>query len=205
MSVDTLSDPVSTFLCQPENIAVALEVARQVEKLRDQLHRSFWPAVEKALKARLESSPHAQRWFIAKPGSYKKNFTNCKFEPRFKPEGRSVSGLFVCFMQGTQDAGFPLNYGIVWSPNVPKGPHGSESYSRMIRISGERGFQNKYANEWWPACQYLDFSIKSDEFLLQYASNPVKFIESIADLIWDYFTVLETDLFAYNQELILGK
>ena len=128
MATDISSDPVTAFLCQPQNLEVALEVARQVEKLRAGLHKSFWPAIENALISRLEGSPYALRWFISKPDSYKKKFTNCAFRPRFKPEGCTVPALCTCFMQNTEESGYLLNYGLVWSLVLPNVSHRSESF-----------------------------------------------------------------------------
>ena len=51
-----LDDPTLQFLAQPENLPLALEISKKVERLKIELHKKFWPAMTTDLRERLEAS-----------------------------------------------------------------------------------------------------------------------------------------------------
>jgi hypothetical protein len=189
------------FLQKPENLAVALEVAKNIEALRSNLHNAFWKDMYKTLQSRLDKSTFADRWMIFSERNFDEAYKSIEIKVKSLPSSFKGTYLEVCLEQGTPATNYSLYYGLVWALEERSAPD-SETFRTLLKISKNLGVSNENQNSWWPMKSFLNTYPRTDEFLLKYSSG---LIEDLAERIWNYFTTLEPTLFMLNQELFEGK
>ena len=197
-------EQILAFLQKPENLPVAMEVAKHVESLRTYLHRAFWKDIILEFKTRLAGSPTAERWVVLAPDTeFDRTYKNIRIHVKSIPDYFKETHLTLCLMQATPPA-YRLAYGLCWSLKERPVP-GSALFKTLIDLSNQAGLSEKNQNPWWPVVSNLDIYPRSDEFMLQYGLQPAEFIDGLADKVWDYFTTIEPTLYQLNQELFQGE
>lgn len=58
-------DPITAFLKEPRNLAIALEIDAHMPKIKDDLQREFWEACHRQLDEALRSQRAGERWHLA--------------------------------------------------------------------------------------------------------------------------------------------
>lgn len=189
------------FLRRPENLQVALDVANYIEELRAHLQKTFWQDIEKALSDRLANSSYSRRWQISTSGiPCEKSYKNLLITLKSTSASPQRSYLCVTLEQGEPRYGYQLYYGLRWEP-AERAESRLESYKKLLAKSKELGADYRML-PWWPASCLLDTYLQSDEVVLQYGLEPTGFIQNLADQIWDYFTGLEAELYAFDKEIL---
>ncbi len=194
-------EQILTFLQKPENLAVALEVAKHVEALRPHLHQAFWKDMHQALKTRLEKPAFADRWVVDSWGNFDQSWRNLRIRVKFLPEAFKGSFLSVCFMQGAP-TNYQLYYGLYWERKDRPDP---DSAAFRTLLSKSAGFSKENKSLWWPTCRDLDIFPRKDEFMRQYGLQPKEFVDGLVEQTWAYFIDIEPTLYQLNQELFEGK
>jgi hypothetical protein len=192
-------EEIFEFLQKPENLLVALEVAKHVEALRPHFHQAFWKDMEQALRVRLEISASADRWTISTSGNFDEAWRNLAIRVQYLPPTFKGSSLQILYMQEAPP-NYKLRYGLAWSKNRPL-PN-SEAFQKLLELSRSTGVPTPTRDVWWPAFCSLNISLRSDEFIQQYGVQSEKFVGELVERIWSYFTALEPTLYQVNQELI---
>ena len=196
-------EQILNFLQQPENLPVALEVARQVEALRPHMHRLFWDDISHAINTRLSQSSFPDRWAISSAGDFDRPYRNLTIRSRIVPDSFKGSILVVGLIQHRPPS-YQLQYGLLWSPKDRPAPD-CPTFRKLMDLSQKAGAPEKNQDFWWPANNLVNIFLRSDEFMLQYGLNRQEFIDNLADKIWSYFTTLELTLYEFNQELFQGQ
>lgn len=194
---------ILNFLEQPENLPLALEVARQVQNLRPHMQRAFWDEFLLALQTQLSQSLNKDRWEISKQGGFESPYTNIKIQAKPIPTSFSGSYLVVSLMQ-EPPPDYRLRYGLLWARKDRPAPD-SDTFRNLLTHSQIFGFSNLNQDPWWPAYQEMNICLRSDEFILAFGTQRKEFIERQVEKIWKYFSALEQTLHELNQELFQGK
>jgi hypothetical protein len=192
--------PIFEFLSKPENLTIALEVAKYADTLRKRLHESFWEEITRALQTRMGASSFTDRWLVSTLGDFDKAYASRNIYLKTIPETFTGSTLSVCLMQSAPSGKYRLYYGLVWSKT--RSAPLSDSYSKLLQRSRENGFSEKGQVPWWPACTYLEIYPGTDEFTLEYGVNRAEFIDRLAERVWAYFVNIEAELYQFNQDML---
>ena len=196
---------ILAFLEKPENLPIALEVAKHVEALRPRLHKTFWTAMDQALIAKLQGSKFENRWMIySNPRSFDQADKNLRIHIKFIPDAFKGPHLTVCLQQGLSIDHYGLIYGLAWGRQERSVPDNG-TFRHLVELSKPFGFPEKNQNRWWPIFRNLNIAPRSDEFMLQYGLDPAGFIEEITLKIWTYFIKIEPHLYQLNQDLFEEK
>ena len=189
------------FLRRPENLQVALDVASYVEELRAHLHKTFWQDIKKALFDRLANSPYSKRWEISMSDiPCEKPYKNLLIALKSVSASPQSSYLCVTLEQGEPRYKYQLYYGLRWEPAERAEPR-RESYKKLLAKSKKLGADYRM-RPWWPASCLLETYLRSDEVVKEYGTDPTGFVHNLADQIWDYFTGLEAELYAFDKEIL---
>jgi hypothetical protein len=194
----TYEDKVLEYIALPENLPVALEVAEAVQKLRDNIHRQFWPLFSTEVNQRLTHSVHAETWkYVSYPLSrLKKEYETCSLQS-VQLKGIECPVLSVIFGQGGRDGNYRLLTGVAWGKKIPDPNHPTlkdfkkELYNRKLSVSWDL----------WPGWKYLDYALEGGEFMAKFYQTPNEVVGELADEYWLLFLDLLPIIEPINQAL----
>jgi hypothetical protein len=174
------------YFSQAENLPLALSVAEQMDKLREQMNNQFW----QELRARLDAiiNEHQLAWQIELT------------EDKTSPESLvglhcSLNGdqtLYLRPMMEQQYSGgeWRIYFGLIWS--AASGHSGLDKVINLKASLQKAGFKS---NESFLAWQWTAFHPRRRDFLLRYARNPEQLLEDVvtkfSSLLIDHRTGIE--------------
>ena len=192
-------EQILAFLQQPGNLLVALEVVEHLEALRLRFYQSFWKEVDQALETYLEKSDSRDRWVFYGGGTkFDQNYRTSGIYIKSRPEAFQGSYLSVLRKRPRRiNTDCSMAYAGLKTGQLQT----ARFFKSLMAESRSAGVPTPKQFVWWPAINYLDIYLRSDDFLRQYGLQRAEFSEGIARRVWDYFTALERTLYDLNQEL----
>jgi hypothetical protein len=160
------------YFSQAENLPLALSVAEQMDKLREQMNNQFW----QELRARLDAiiNEHQLAWQIELPAD------------NTSPDSRvglhcSLNGdqtLYLRPMMEQQYSGgeWRIYFGLIWS--AASGHSGLDKVINLKASLQKAGFKS---NESFLAWQWTGFHPRRKDFLVRYASQPEQLLEEVGE------------------------
>jgi hypothetical protein len=201
-----LPDEIRAFLRRPDNLSTALDVARQVKRLRNVVHAEFWSAVEHEMRHRLETSRYADQWEIQPPSNnFREAWVNCQFRPKSRLVDRNRPHATVSLEQHKPQSANRLHYGITWQVGKNH-PMALQQYRDLHQYLRQHDL-TPASQGWWIFITDIGCSPRSDNFLRRMVNDQDAFIREIVNLPWNLFenTVgLLTNLNLAVQEMDCG-
>jgi hypothetical protein len=158
------------YFSQAENLPLALSVAEQMDKLREQMNNRFW----QELRARLDAliKEHHLAWQIELTED--KTATECLVGLHCALNGNQ--GLYLRPMMEQQYSGgeWRIYFGLIWS--AAPGQPGLAAVINLKSSLQKAGFKN---NESFLAWQWTGFHPRRKDFLLRYARQPEQLLEDV--------------------------
>lgn len=190
-------DVITQFIRRPENLALILDIEKQIDRYREVRHQAFWELLSESLESRLSESEHSSAYEITSPllENYRKGWVGCYISKQSGELGRDYPQLSVRIVQGRPQEGNSLYLGVKGG-NVDSS-HPSKNVQKLVRILGQRGFNTS----WWIGHKFLMQGASSDSFLKQMLTNRQPFIQEITNTVWDLFVDIQPILEAANIEL----
>jgi hypothetical protein len=191
-----VDDPILQFIAQPENLPLALDISKKVERLKVTLHKQFWPAITAELRERLEASEYGDRWQLVGPakGKETRDWAAASIKP-FPADERVF--VYATLEQRTSQSDYRVNHGIHWSQQFHD-QFETNAVRALIDRLNQQGFRT---NSHWPGVKPLDLWLRRQKFLLRMANDEETFIKETADILWNLFVEYESLLTAANKEL----
>lgn len=190
---------VIDFLAQPENLPVALEIAKQVEQTKNHLQIQFWHMFRDDMQKRLQEVDSTENWraLLTPDSDLLTAYTQCNIR-------YGLGGAKPLFLDVTLEAGPPkwdrvLIYGLRWSQNQPVSPN-LPTLTQLVHIMTDSGVTFN-SSQWWLMYVHMETRLRNDAFLVDFASNPELMIEEIGDIVWGLFQAVSKPLADVNQEL----
>jgi hypothetical protein len=200
----SIEKDLEEFLAQPGNLRTALEIEKYVRRMRDRYHAACWPKVEEELGARLDASPHAERWYLKKLDlDYRNAGAGRSLAPRLRISDPVTSRLKVTFNQGSAGQGFPLNHGIHWTGSGDRKRERPE-YQALQAYLLQRGNQVRNSGGWVYVAS-SGYNAGGDRFMLRMASEPELFIGELVELQWVLFEDTVEYLDAFNEAVTMRE
>lgn len=187
------------FLARPENFPIALDVAKQVEHVKDHLQVQFWSHYSEAIGRRLTSAGLIEGWRekIQCNENLLGAYTKCRIA--FKPQKPDVVHLDVALEAGVPRDGYPIYYGLHWSRPYQK-TYESPTLSKIRDIVSKLGFRLN-PNPWWVMTSQLRLSLRDDRLLTRLASEPAQVNDEVVNAVWTFFEQVRVPLEAVNEVL----
>lgn len=200
----TVEQEMRQFLAQPENIRTAMEIARHVEKMRNDAHAAFWRKFEDLLRKRVADSSYNSSWYLT---TSDKNFQNAWFNNSIAPQLRmthpSAVLLKVALEQNSLGNGYRLYYGIKWTHNRDHRTELPEYKALRSYLLGE-GYKLT-EREWWMLSKGTGYAARGDSFLYRMAQEPEAFSQEMVDLCWHLFGEAVELMNAFNSAAVEAK
>jgi hypothetical protein len=192
-------DPVEdvyTFLSQPENIDIALEIAEYVEKLKGKAHDLFWEAFRLELMRKFSQENIGSTWEYS---DKRENETGSWYiRARISQKGYSGKNLSLCFGVVAKDQ----FYWGVWKHNLSDTEIDNYSIKDLEMVLFERKITHTGPSPKWIAWgDYTKYQIKNREFLHQIFHDKEKLVSEIVNDFWQLFLECKPILEKINQEV----
>jgi len=180
-------DTVFEFITKSENLAVALEVANYVERLKDTLHPLFWETFNSKIMGRVVDSGLSNSWEYETKLSakaYKSGWTYNEFLP-IRERNSDTPFLFMRFGQGSSETNYRLRGGVRWAeaPTNFMHPALATLTSTLISLGLEEIHEDINIIKWG----FYDQEIYSPDFLMNMYNQPDEWVENIVSDIWQNF------------------
>jgi hypothetical protein len=182
---------VLDFFAKAENLPLALAVAEQLDKQREQINNGLWLALLQRLNALCDK--HQLPWHIA--------ITEDKNAPDslvgLHGNLRIAQTLYLRPMVEQQSLGSDLRiyFGLMWS-TAPSAEH--LALPAIIELKTSLQKANFKANESFLAWQWTSFHPRRKDFLLRYSQQPEKTLDEIT-------AILQTLLVDFNEAINLAN
>lgn len=176
---------IQEFLRQPDNLPIAIDVAQQVERLRDEFHAQFWTAIDSELRRRLAESKYGDEWEVRGPQSHhRKRWLNCWIMPAYTGFSPKRPYALISFQQHRPQSNYRLHYGIAWSGSAEHPIH-LAAYQALKNHLVARGITPRQGN--WIFAAGTGYSPVGDRFLLRMGLDQDVFVREMVDLPWNLF------------------
>lgn len=195
----TYEDKALEYIAQPENLAIAIEIAEHVEKLRDDLHRRFWPLFNDLFSNRLANSEHSERWLYSPfPIRRIKSEWEKSFLRYNHAKSKERTTLQLSFAQGTHDNHYKLFRGVLWT----MGPSElSQSFHSELRKKLSEKNLTIVEGRWLGLNWYTE-ALEGADFMLKLYHTPEQAVSGLVDDYWQLFVELQPLLEPINLALL---
>jgi hypothetical protein len=188
------SREILDFLTKPENIHVALEVSEYVETLKRQTHHDFWVSMNQMLAVKVESEFRGQWAFQKFPiNNLRSDWKIASIRMHVHQESAPPL-LSFGVGQDSQEKKYQLFCGVLH--------HNVEGVSliglRGLLVSLELGNTSDY----WAGWGNLPVTPFTPEFVSSVHGRRDAFVAEVADMVWERFTRLRSEMEAINQEIL---
>jgi hypothetical protein len=190
---------VVEFLAQPDNFAVAVEVAARIEKVRDHLQIRYWNEYRDEMRRRLQDGGLASHWDVTLSSKEMllKRWANCKLT--YRSPMQQPLYLNVGLESALSRSDFRLHYGLVWSQEVQQPLDGGIPADLLQALQALKCPLD--ATGYWLTYVEVDYRTRDDDFLLRIANDSGTLVNEIADIVWRFFTTIRAPLEAANVAL----
>ncbi|MGB9094620.1 MAG: hypothetical protein WCB93_10930, partial [Gallionella sp.] len=158
------------FFSRAENLPLALSVAEQMDKLREQMNNRFW----QELRARLEAliREHQLAWHIEPTED--KTTPECLVGLHCALHGDQPLYLRPMMEQQYSGGEWRIYFGLIWSAaSVQSG------LAKVINLKASLQKAGFKSNESFLAWQWTAFHPRRKDFLLGYARHPEQLLEDV--------------------------
>jgi hypothetical protein len=190
---------VIDFLAQPENLPVALEIARRVEKTKDVLQIQFWHMFRDDIQRRLQEADLTENWKVLLTPDNALLNQYAYFHIRYELGEPKPLYLDVTVEAGPPKWNCLLTFGLRWSQNQPVAPN-QPALTELVQVMTDSGLALN-SNQWWLMYVYMEHRLRDDTFLVRFASDPARTVEEIGSVVWSLFQIVSKPLAVVNQEL----
>ncbi len=182
---------VLDFFAKPENLPLALAVAEQIDKQREQLNNRLWLALLQHLNAVI--SQHELPWQV--DATEDKNAPDCLVG--LHGNLRAAQTLYLRPMIEQQNLGGSLRiyFGLMWSTTPSPEQLELPAISALKNLLQGAHFKT---NESFLGWQWTAFHPRRKDFLLRYSKHP----ESVLD---EMIKILQTLLIDFNVAITLAN
>jgi hypothetical protein len=187
------------FLARPENLPIALEVAKRIEQTKNYLQIRFWHMYRDEMEHRLYTAKHSQQWQVSLERQERllDPYAKCLLVPAKVRQG-------AVYLRVTLEAQHPRNeynfiYGLCWSTQygATLNPIMAEE---MVKVLKTISFAVN-PSDWWLTYVSVGQRLREDTFLVRFTSEPEEAVNEIADIVWSFFGQIREPLEALNESL----
>ena len=195
--------PIIDFFSDPQNLSLAFEISEELETLKLEMHRQFWPAFARALEERLaESNEFSQSWEIwapRDPNTYFKGWTSCTLLPVEIPDSgkRPYAGLI--FQQSTLGRKFSFKYGISYTSVPTANSNQSRQLDSLKEKLLSKGFLTDKEDWYIGVNNSLSYGARKQNFIIKMLNERDDFMEELVDYIWNLLISCHDEITSYNQ------
>ena len=161
---------VFEFFSQAENLPLALSVAEQMDKLREQMNNRFW----QELRARLDALIREHQLAWQTELTEDKTTPECLVGLHCALNGDQPPYLRPMMEQQYSGGEWRIYFGLIWS--AASGQPGLAAVINLKATLQKAGFKS---NESFLAWQWTGFHPRRKDFLLRYARQPEQLIEDV--------------------------
>ena len=192
-------DAILEFLAKPENLPVALEVSRYLEKLKETLLEKFWVMFSERFVNLYKLSDYDQNWnaHSTVEGGSIKSYTKCGVIP-LKASQCETPLLGVFLENNIKSSGYRFYRGVWWTDSNPT--YDPIAYRDLQSKLNSLGLTNSDSR--WAGYHYLGFYALGEKFLFRMGNDPQDFVKEVVQQTWDLFVELEPILSGFNQQLL---
>lgn len=198
-ALNEFNDEIMNFLKKPENLSLAIDIAKRVNHLRKALHKDMWDMIAQDLTKHLSNSEYSESWEVVAPSDEDTFKTNamCVITPKITEEIERNRFLRVAIQQWDRSHNFQLYYGVIWNEKLEEDLD-NEKLTHLTNWMSARQF-NK--TEWWPGYKMLRCYPQTDRFVMQMSTDSKSFIATITDKILELYMNVAPNLEAINEQL----
>ncbi len=160
------------FFTQPENFSLALSVAEQMDKLREQMNNRLWLKLLSRFKTLIEENELAWRLEPTED----KNAPDCLVGLHCNASTEQPLYLSPMMEQQYLGGDWRIYFGLMWSRAPSPEQIGIAAVNRLKKSLQNGGFKN---NEGFLAWQWTAFHPRRKDFLLRYAKQPEKLLDDV--------------------------
>lgn len=197
----TAEKAIFEFLCQDDNLSVAMEMSDYVKQFKSDMQMLFWTSFNNTMKVKLSSSDYSNRW---KFDQFKTSHVNTRWEKsHFVPIDQAVQGslqLKLLFGQAGGDA-YPLFWGAIW--NKDPGDFNSPSMTTLVSNLIRRKINIPDPSPIWIYYGMYKYRIMDPEFLIKMYTEQERIVQEVTDDVWDLFEELSPIMETINREATL--
>jgi len=160
------------FFSRPENLPLALSVAEQMDKLREQMNNRLWRELLSRLNASVKEHELAWRVELTEDRNAPDSLVGLHCTPLTEQQ------LFLRPMMEQQYLGgeWRIYFGLVWSAAPAPDQLGLAHVGSLKSSLQKSGFKS---NENFLAWQWTVFHPRHKDFLLSYAHQPEKLLDDV--------------------------
>lgn len=181
---------VLDFFSKKENLPLALNVANQVDNIRQKMNNDFWLALCKRI------ATTAPEWRVSITED--RNTKECLVGLHLQPE--EDQKIYLRPMMEQQYLGDTLRiyYGLMWSVTPTSEQKQLPTLQALSNSFQEAGFKN---NESFLAWQWTSYYPRDMEFLLRFSTDADALLDEVSSLIETLLETCNKDLQLANQAL----
>lgn len=181
---------VLDFFSKKENLPLALNVANQVDNIRQKMNNDFWLALCKRI------ATTAPEWRVSITED--RNKKECLVGLHLQPE--EDQKIYLRPMMEQQYLGDTLRiyYGLMWSVTPMSEQKQLPTLQALSNSFQEAGFKN---NESFLAWQWTSYYPRDMEFLLRFSTDADALLDEVSSLIETLLETCNKDLQLANQAL----
>lgn len=190
MSTLNEEQAVLDFFAQEENLPLALSVAEQVDRQRQQFNNRFWLA----LAERIRSSTQDWSVEITEDREVKERLVGIYLRPLQEQK------LFLCPMLEQQNMGGTprIYFGLMWSETPPADKTSLKAVTALSVALEREGYKN---NERFLAWRWSALYPTSKEMLLKFSRQPEILLDEASGLLLPLINTFSAALDAANAAL----
>ena len=163
------------FFAQSENLSLALSVAEQIDKLREQMNNRLWLELLRRLE-RL-TKEHGLPWRIEPTED--RNAPDCLVGLHCSIDTEQPLYLRPMMEQQYLGGQWRIYFGLMWSAAPSREQLRIAAVSSLKALLQKAGFKN---NESFLAWQWTAFHPRRKDFLLRHAKQPEKLLDDIENI-----------------------
>lgn len=188
---------VVDFLARPDNLPIALEVAKRIEKVKDQIQIQFWQQYRDVMGQRLQAASLTERWQMQLTPERKLLDPWAKCHIGYSAPNRQALHLDVTLeVENPRIVGY-LYYGLRWSEQHSEAPD-SARMTEIMNVLKMMGLSLKSKSNWWVMYINLEHRLREEQFLLRYVAEPDQVIGEISERVWTFFAQMREPLETLN-------
>lgn len=180
------------FFATDDNMAIALEIEKNVKALKEHAQRSFWTAFNSKFDLKLKSSEHSNWKFIPFPlKRLKKGWDGC----RVAPIENLTSYCSVTFGQYGAESGYTLYRGVTKTGALADTP-------ALITLKTQLSAHKINDPGWggWIGIGGSQYRIYNPDFLRRMIIEPETQIDEIVSDFWSLFLEIRPTIELLNRE-----
>ncbi|MCA9921449.1 MAG: hypothetical protein KC421_03705 [Anaerolineales bacterium] len=190
-------DKILSFLAEPDNIEIAVDVARRIDKLHNHFHAEFWPAVSAELTTRLDQSPYKNTWMISEFNrKHRDNWVNIQITYQLPPNITHTPEILTITLEQGKPLDYQLYFGVKWRNHHGRAANLPE-FLTLKEFLRENFYKPK--DKLWTIISSTGYSARGDKFLIRMAKERENFIREIVDKPWQLFLLTVDHLTTINQ------